>query len=139
MSDVGDLDRLFRASVEAAGQALAAGRQLWPFAVAVDEDGALVSPQVDPGVSRPEVEGVVRLLLEALRLQRDGLRAAALLTPVRVDGAPALRVELEERDGDAVTVVVAYALPGPELQQPVRGPGRRQVWDDPASSARRRP
>ena len=40
---------------------------------------------------------------------------------------PALRLELEPRDGDPVVVTVPY-LPGPDLQQPTRAPGRAVVW-----------
>ena len=124
---LGDLDRLLRAAVEGAGRALAAGGALWPFAVGLTLDGVVVSPSIDPGEPRPPVERVVRLLREALAEGRDDLRAAGLVTPVEVDGAPVLRCELEERYGEAVVVLVPHR-PGPEFDTPTRAPGRRRVW-----------
>lgn len=128
----GDLDRLFRAGVEAAGRAVAADRPLYPFALALTVDGAVVAPSVDPGEPRPAPERVVRLLLDALREARDDTRACALVTFVVLgddDGAErtAVRLELEERLGEAVVVTVPY-LPGPDLQTPTRAPGRRRVY-----------
>lgn len=127
-----DLDRLFRAGVEAAGRALAAGRPLYPFALALTVDGVVVAPAVEPGEPRPAPGHVVRLLLDALRASRDDTRAAVVVTDVRlVDDAgtetSALRLELEERLGEAVVVTVPY-LPGPVMQEPSRAAGRRQVF-----------
>ena len=127
MTTTGDLDRLFRAGVEGAGRALAAGTPLWPFAVGLTLDGVVVSPAVDPGEPRPPVERVLRLLRAALDEGRDDLRAAGVVTPVEVDGGTALRFELEERHGEAVVVLVPYR-PGPELGTPTRSSGRRRVW-----------
>ena len=121
----GDLDRLLRECVEAAGRALAASGGFWPFAVALTRDGGLVSPDVDPGEPRPDPLRVVRLLRTALRADADGLRATAVCTDARVTvgGATsaALRVELEPRDDAPLTLVVPYE----------RGPDGRPVFGAP--------
>ena len=128
-----DLDQLLSASLEAATQLLSADGEFYPFAVALTEAGELVAPAVDPGEDQPSAETVVTLLLDALREGREGIRAAALVSDVTIAGDPgqerdAIRVELEPRVGDAVTVVVPYA-DGPVLDQPFGMAGDRRVFD----------
>ena len=130
----GDLDQLLSASLEAATQLLSVDGEFYPFAVALTENGELVAPAVDPNDDQPAAETVVALLLEALRDGRDTIRAAALVSDVTIAGDPgqerdAIRVELEPRVGDAVTVVVPYD-DGPVLAEPFGMPAARRVFDE---------
>ena len=127
-----DLDQLLGASLEAATRLLGVDGEFYPFAVALTEAGELIAPTVDPGEAQPAADRVVELLLDALRDGRDGFRAAAVVTDVTIAGDPgqerdAIRVELEQRDGDAVTVVVPY-LDGPVLEEPFGMAGERRVF-----------
>jgi hypothetical protein len=97
------------------------------------EAGELVAPAVEPEADQPTADDVVELLLDALRDGRDSIRAAAVVSDVTIAGDPgderdAIRVELEPRIGDAVTVVVPY-LDGPVLDEPFGLPADRRVFD----------
>jgi hypothetical protein len=129
----GDLDQLLSASLEAATRLLSVDGEFYPFAVAMTEAGELVAPAVEPEVAQPTADDVVELLLDALRDGRDSIRAAALVSDVTIAGDPgderdAIRVELEPRVGEAVTVVVPY-LDGPVLDEPFGLPAERRVFD----------
>ena len=129
----GDLDQLLSASLEAATRMLSVDGEFYPFAVAMTEAGELVAPAVDPGHDKPDADDVVELLLEALRDGREAIRAAAVISDVTIADDPgderdAIRVELEPRIGDAVTVIVPY-LDGPVLDEPFGLPAERRVFD----------
>jgi len=128
-----DLDQLLSASLEAATRLLSVDGEFYPFAVAMTEAGELVAPAVEPEQEQPTADAVVELLIEALRDGRDAIRAAAVVSDVTIAGDPgderdAIRVELEPRVGDAVTVVVPY-LEGPVLDEPFGLPATRRVFD----------
>ena len=128
-----DLDQLLSASLEAATRLLSVDGEFYPFAVAMTEAGELVAPAVEPEQEQPTADDVVELLIEALRDGRDAIRAAAVVSDVTIAGDPgderdAIRVELEPRVGDAVTVVVPY-LEGPVLDEPFGLPAARRVFD----------
>ena len=133
-----DLDQLFGAALEAAAALLAANGEFYPFALALTATGELVTPSIDPGEDQPAAGVVVELLLAALQADVAGLRATALCTDVRLategtGGADAgterdaIRVELEPRDADPITVVVPYSS-GPVLDEPFGIPGQRRVF-----------
>jgi hypothetical protein len=126
-----DLDRLLGAGVEAAVRMLSAEGEFYPFALAVSDDGEVVSPAVQPESDHPSADDVVGLLLEALRAQRATLRAVAVCTNVRLradDGQErdAIRLELESRAADPLVVVVPYA--DARLDEPFGAPGERRVF-----------
>ncbi|MCW2724932.1 MAG: hypothetical protein JWN35_1853 [Frankiales bacterium] len=128
----GDLDQLLSAAIEAASRMLSADGEFYPFAVAMTDGGELVSPAVDPEDERPDADKVVDLLVEALRDGREMIRAAAVVSDVTMAGdagqeRDAIRVELEPREGDAVTVVVPYDE-GPVLDEPFGMAGERRVF-----------
>jgi hypothetical protein len=129
----GDLDQLLSASLEAATRLLSVDGEFYPFAVAMTQAGELVAPAVDPDEEQPTADDVVALLIEALREGREAIRAAAVVSDVTIAGdagqeRDAIRVELEPRVGDAVTVVVPY-LDGPVLDEPFGLPADRRVFD----------
>ena len=129
----GDLDQLLSASLEAASRLLSVDGEFYPFAVAMTSAGELVAPAVEPEAEQPTADDVVELLLEALRDGREAIRAAAVISDVTIAGDPgderdAIRVELEPRIGDAVTVIVPY-LDGPVLDEPFGIPAERRVFD----------
>jgi hypothetical protein len=128
----GDLDQLLSAAIEAASRLLSTDGEFYPFAVAMTEAGELVAPAVDPEDEQPTADQVVDLLVEALREGREAIRAAAVVSDVTMAGdegqqRDAIRVELEPRRGEAVTVVVPYDE-GPVLDEPFGMAGERRVF-----------
>lgn len=123
-----DLDLLLGAAIEAAARLLSTNGEFYPFAIAVDADGELVAPEIHPEGDHPAAEDVLALLVGALRAG-EGLRAAVLCSDVRLADrdSDAIRLDLEPRDGDALTVLVPYAE-GPVLDDPFGVPGTRQVF-----------
>jgi hypothetical protein len=124
-----DLDLLLGAAIETAARMLREKGEFYPFAMAVDSDGDLLAPEIAPEDAHPTPEHVLGLLVEALRGASDGLRAAVLCADVRLADrdSDAIRVDLEPRDGEPMTVFVPYA-PGPELDEPFGVQGMRRVF-----------
>jgi hypothetical protein len=123
-----DLDLLLGAAIEAAARMLSTHGEFYPFAIAVDADGELVAPEIVPPEDHPSPEEVMVLLVDALRAG-EGLRATVLCADVKLADrdSDAIRLDLEPREGDPMTVFVPYA-PGPELAEPFGVPGHRQVF-----------
>lgn len=126
-----DLDRLLGASVEAAVRMLSAEGEFYPFALAVDGSGEVVSPSISPSSDHPPADEVVELLVQALVAAKDTLRAVSLCSDVRLrsdsgEERDAIRVELESPDADPLVVVVPYA--DRKLDEPFGTPGERRVF-----------
>lgn len=126
-----DLDRLLGACVQAATRMLDAEGEFYPFALAVTADGEVVSPAVQPSSDHPAADEVEGLLVEALRRSRDGLRACATCSDVRIrsdagEERDAIRIELEAPEADPLVVVVPHA--DKRLDEPFGMPGRRRVF-----------
>jgi hypothetical protein len=123
-----DLDLLLGAAIEAAARLLSTNGEFYPFAIAVDASGELVAPEIRPEGDHPAAEEVLDLLVAALR-EGEGLRATVLCSDVRLADrdSDAIRLDLEPREGDALTVLVPY-VPGPVLDDPFGVPGTRRVF-----------
>ena len=126
-----DLDQLLGASVEAAVELLSRDGEFYPFALALKADGQVISPAIDPGSEHPTADHVVDLLVEALRSNREELRASSLCSDVRIRSASgeerdAIRIELEAPQADPLVVVVPYA--DRVLDDPMGMPGERRVF-----------
>jgi hypothetical protein len=64
----------------------------------------------DPGSGEhPRSEDVIRLLYDSARASADVRRAVAVAADVLVDGADAVSVEAEHREGIALVIVVPYS------------------------------
>lgn len=128
-----DLDGLVGAALPFAEQMLDQHGELLPYAVALDEAGEARMIAADPGRGeQPAIVDVLGMLTEGLRAQRDGLRAVALVSDVRLSDSDAVRVELEHREGQALAVFLPYRRKrirrGVEYFDMTAGPGSRQVW-----------
>lgn len=123
-----DLDVLLGAAIEAAARLLAASGEFYPFAIAMDAGGELVAPEIKPDMEHPTPEQVLGLLVDALRAGPE-LRATVLCSDVKLADRDrdAIRVDLEPRSGDPVTVLVPYT-DGPVLEDPFGVPGTRRVF-----------
>ena len=88
---------------------------------------------VDPGGDgHPLSSDVMHGLVEGLRSERNALRAVALTSDVRVVDSDAIRVELEHRDGIAISLLLRYrSVNGNgaiEYGEVTAGPGEAQIW-----------
>lgn len=107
--------------------------EFFPYAAAltISDETRLIAG--DPGEGeQPTSVAVLQILVEGLRAERDTLRAAAVVSDVRLSDSDAVRVELEHEEGHAIVVLQPYQRKrlrrGIEYGQITAGPGDRQVW-----------
>lgn len=128
-----DLDELLNASVPFAQQMLDKHGEFFPYGVAIDSSGEtrLVAGDPDQG-EQPKSVDVLQTLVKGLRAQRDELRAAAMVSDVRLSDSDAVRVEVEHREGQALVVLLPYKRKrlrrGIEYGELVAGSGESQIW-----------
>jgi hypothetical protein len=130
-----DLDGLLDAALGFAEQALAARGELYPYAVAVRADGQVAMIAVDPGpAGGRSAPDLIDDCVAALAAQRDGLRAAAVVSAVHVPalGSAAVDVAAEHVEGQALRVLLPYAKrrlrKGVTYGELLAQPGPRRVW-----------
>ena len=97
----------------------------------------------DPGKGEyPRSHDVLALLRDGVTADKDGLRAAAFVADVRIEGGDAIRVELEHSDNVAIVVLVPYSRS--RLRKSVKlgdmqvQLGDLRTWDAQPSSGRSR-
>jgi hypothetical protein len=128
-----DLDGLVNAALPFAAQMLEQHGEFFPYGVALDASGEVRMIAGDPGHGeRPPSADVLSTLVAGLRSQRDDLRAAALVSDVRLADSDAVRVELEHRDGHAIAAFLPYKQKrlrrGIEFGDLSADSGSPQVW-----------
>jgi hypothetical protein len=127
-----DLDGLVGTVLPFAQQMLAQHGGFYPFAAVVSTDGQTQLLAADLGQDHPDTTELRSTLVESIRDFRDGLRAAAVCSDVRLQGADAIRVELEHRDGQAMAVLMPYQArppaPGIEYQDLRAVAAEQYVW-----------
>lgn len=128
-----DLDGLLDVALPFAQQMLDKHGEFFPYAVVLDGDGAPRMVAGDPGQGeRPASLDVLDILLDGIRAQRDEIRAAALVSDVRLAESDAVRVELEHREGQALVAFLPYRKKrmrrGMEYADVVGSAGTPQVW-----------
>ena len=108
--------------------------EFFPYGAAVTTDGNPRLISASPaGGEQPTSANVLATLVEDLRSQRHGLRAAAVVSDVRAADSDAVRLELEHREGASVAVLVPYRKNssregGVEYGSPVAVPESLQLW-----------
>lgn len=128
-----DLDGLMGRAFPFAQQMLAAHGEFFPYAVGLGQTGEVRMFAADPGGGEhPPSTDVLRGLVDGLRSERNVLRAVALTSDVRVADSDAIRVELEHRDGIAISLLLRYrnlnGSGGIEYGEMTAGPGEAQIW-----------
>jgi hypothetical protein len=128
-----DLDGLLNVTLSFAQEMLAKRGEMYPFAAAVGIDGETRLLADDPGLGEHPDAGAVRAsLLDALRRTREELRAIAVCSDVRLPDSDAIRVELEHRDGQAMSVLLPYKKKrfarGVEYRDLRAGTAEKQLW-----------
>lgn|SRR5690606_39076846 len=128
-----DLDGLVGAALPFAQQMLEQHGEFFPYAVALDESGEARMVAADPGMGeQPASLDVLAALASGLRSERDGLRAVALVSDVRLSDSDAVRVELEHREGQALAVFLPYKKrrlrKGVDYTEMSASAGNPQIW-----------
>lgn len=129
-----DLDGLLDASLPFAQEMLDKHGEFFPYALAVSGSGETMQMAGDPGEGeQPSSVAVLQILVEGLRAERDTLRAAAIVSDVRLSDSDAIRVELEHAEGQAIVVLLPYRKKklrrGVEYGETSAGQGERQIWE----------
>jgi hypothetical protein len=110
-----DLDELLDASLRLAQQQLAKAGEFYPFAMRVATSGEQGLVAVDLGNNQPQSTALIAALMQALAHDAAANRACAVVSDVRLNnGSDAIHVELEHRDGIALSVVLPYSRAGGE-------------------------
>jgi hypothetical protein len=127
-----DLDGLLGSSLPFAQEMLDRRGEFFPYAARISLAGETQLIAGDPGEGeQPTSVAVIQVLVEGLRAERDTLRAAAVVSDVRLADSDAVRVELEHADGHAIVALLPYRkklLRRIEYGQMTAGAGERQIW-----------
>lgn len=127
-----DLDGLLTVTLPFAQQMLAKHGEFYPFGATVAAGGETRLLAGDLGQERPASADVLSVLVERLRHERVDLRAVAVCSDVRLSDTAAIRVELEHRDGHAMTVLMPYKKRrlgrAVEYENLRGGTANKQVW-----------
>jgi hypothetical protein len=128
-----DLDRLTDEALQAAQHLLDESGEFYPFAVCLDDDGSSRIVAAYDGDEHPPSRDVLELLYRGIAQERDGIRAAAVVAMVVVEGGDAVQAEVEHRDGGpAIAVFLPFSRKrlrrGLEYGDLAAAPGERHVW-----------
>jgi hypothetical protein len=132
-----DLDGLLNVVLPFAQKMLEEHGEFYPFAAAITTDGQLelVAGDPDPGIEHPAARDIVVTCFDALVSRRDQIRAAAVVTNVRLHdtGGDAIAIHTEHVEGQVISARLPYSLPRlfrrrvsyGALQA---GPAERRIW-----------
>jgi len=105
-----DLDGLLDASLQLGQELLEQHGEFFPVAMRVSAAGDTAGFAAGGLGERPRSRDVAAVLYEGLEANAAIDRACAVVTDIPLSsGSDAIRVELEHRDGIAITVVLPYA------------------------------
>jgi hypothetical protein len=128
-----DLDGLVGTALPFAQQILDQHGEFFPYGVALNDSGEarMIAADSDPG-EHPESADVLRTLVQGLQRDRASLRAVAVVADVRVADSDAIRVDVEHREGHAISVLLPYKKKrlgrGIEYGSLAASTGRTQIW-----------
>lgn len=129
----GDLDGLLEASLQQAQHLLGEHGRFLPYAVTLDErrETRMIPADAVLGM-QPHSGEILKRLRSELHSTRNGLYAVALVSDTRATGFEAVRVELEHREGHAISVLMPYTRKRLkrryEYSPTVAAPSHQQIW-----------
>jgi hypothetical protein len=126
-----DMDNMLDAALPFAQQMLAKHGEFYPCAVSMSAGGEVAMVAADVGKEKGASLDVLALLYEGLASRAQELRAAAIVSDVKIgSGEDAIRVEIEHREGGALAVVLPYKKRGRNVTYGGLAalPGERRVW-----------
>ena len=128
-----DLDGLLEESLPFAQEMLKKHGEFFPYALAISASGEIMHVAGDPDDGeQPSSVAVLQTLIQALRAEGDAIRAAAVVSDVRLSDSDAVRVELEHTEGEAIVVLLPYRKKklgrGIEYGEFRASQGERRIW-----------
>ena len=107
------MDGMLNTALSFAQHMLGERGEFYPYGVKLTEDGATTMVAGDPatGEDQPSSTEVLATIYAGLRSERGSIRAAVVVSDVRIDSpaSDAIQVEIEHRDGIALAVVLPYS------------------------------
>lgn len=132
-----DFDELTSAALDYALHALGKLGEIYPFAVhrLTDGDTRLSMPTPNDGNEHPLSTDVLDWLVQEAQQNAQEIRAIAIVADLRLeDGADAVRVQLEHRNGHAIDVTARYRKSRfrrtPKYEPLSASVGAGEVWGD---------
>ncbi|WP_311212442.1 MULTISPECIES: hypothetical protein [unclassified Arthrobacter] len=135
-----DVDTLLNLALALVVQRLTVSGWLHPFAAAIKDDGDhfLICPEEKPGEYTVKSNAAIAECYDALAVQRQDLRAAVVVSDVRLVGleGDAVHLALEHSAGFALSLVQPYTLVrgrGVSLGPMSMVSGDRVTWPESAA------
>ncbi len=130
-----DFDELLNATLPFAQEMLAKHGEFFPYGAAITSSGDVKQVAGDPGEGeQPRSVDVLAILVQGFEVERDVLRATALVSDVQLADSDAVRVEPEHREGHALKVILPYKKKrlrrGVEYGALSAGSADRHIWLD---------
>ena len=117
-----DMDNMLDAALPFAQQMLAKHGEFYPYAVSMSADGQVAMVAADIGKEKPASLDLLAVLYQRLAAEAKELRAAAIVSDVKLgSGGDAIRVEIEHQGG-ALAVVLPYKKRGRNIEYGNLGP-----------------
>lgn len=136
-----DCDRMLDTALPFAQQMLEAYGEFYPYAMRMLDNGTTEGLTAKPGSDPwPKSDAVLGKLYDRLATQAATLRAVAVVADVvlTTDAAPidAIKVDIEHREGVALSVLVPYEKKG-DGEKPAFGEaraafGNHRIWPEPS-------
>jgi hypothetical protein len=126
-----DMDNMLDAALPFAQQMLPKHGEFYPYAVSMSASGEVAMVAADVGKEKAASLDVLALLYEGLASRTQELRAAAIVSDVKLgSGEDAIRVEIEHREGGVLAVVLPYKKSGRNVTYGNLAalPGERRIW-----------
>jgi hypothetical protein len=127
------LDGLLGVSLGFAQQQLEKHGEFFPYAAVLEsgsDEARMVAAQPPNAGETPASTDILAALLASLREQRDQVSAVAIVADVTIPSGDAVQVDLEHREGQALTVLLPYSQSagGVDYGEIRAQAGERQVW-----------
>jgi hypothetical protein len=126
-----DMDEMLNAALPFAQQMLAKRGEFYPYAFSMSSGGEIQMVAADTGTEKPASLDLLALLHEGLASQASELRAAAIVSDVKLgSGEDAIRLEIEHREGAVLAVVLPYKKQrgGIKYGDLAAIPGEHRIW-----------
>ena len=126
-----DMDEMLNAALPFAQQMLAKRGEFYPYAFSMSSGREIQMVAADTGADKPASLDLLALLYEGLASRAPELRAAAIVSDVKLgSGEDAIRLEIEHREGAVLAVVLPYKKQrgGVKYGDLAAIPGERRIW-----------